>query len=318
VLAVFFLTTCRFDLQLTEPSVEVDGKSAYQTGNSIVIDYKFTADEPSLRCKYAVNTAGSVVQQGVTGSFPPGTWQQLRLDLNPNPVEGEYNVQLMAQAPRGEGFVNLAFLTKTFEFFLDSEDPVEPEFSPVGGLFSETEYIELSHPEWNMPTGSPVRVHYTTDHTDPTSSSSQYVSGSLITVGLSQSPIEIRAIAIDDSGRQSAVRSETYSFISINYIISREPGSQENVLDTTKTQLIDLRGYGLRTVNEVEFTDWDNDSPLTTAIMEWESDGTRLTVAVSFPADGSFAGNGTTTDGILKVFAGTVSDQITIDLVPEP
>jgi hypothetical protein len=319
VLAVFFLTTCRFDLQLTEPSVEVDGKSAYQTGNSIVIDYKFTADEPSLRCKYAVNTAGSVVQQGVTGSFPPGTWQQLRLDLNPNPVEGEYNVQLMAQAPRGEGFVNLAFLTKTFKFLLDFDNPAEPEFSPVGALFSDNVQVTLSHAEWSAPSGSPVSIYYTTNQTDPTSSSSRYIVGSPIAVLLSETPTEIRAIAIDDSGRSSAIKSEIFSFINIDYIHSNSESGPLNEFDTSipAPQWIFVNGYGLSNVSSAEFKDADGTTAATIAVMSKTS--LQVILAVSLPDGGIFAGDGTTMDGTLKVFDFSgVSDAIKINLVPEP
>jgi hypothetical protein len=309
----FLLSTCQFDLSLVDPSIDVDAHSAYQAGSNITIEYKFTADEYALRCRYTVDSVGSVVKQGLTGEFPPGTWQQLSIALDPEQAEGEYTVNLMAQALRGRDFVDLAFLTKTFEFFLDSEDPAEPGFSPAGGLFNDTVDVTLLHGEWSAPIGSPVTVYYTTDHTDPTSSSNQYIVGSPIAVQLSATPIEVRAIAIDDSGRQSSVESKTYYFLNIESI--------ETPVETTDfEQFLHPQGYGFANINAVEFMDADGTS-VSAVILD--TGPSVITVAVKLDTiivPGSipgFQGNGTVTDGTLRLIdVSGMTDEITIDLIP--
>ena len=104
---------------------------------------------------------------------------------------------------------------------------------------------------------------------------------------------------------------------------SQIPGSIVDKLNTTQTQFIDIYGYGLLNVTEIKFTDRDGTHPLTTAIMERDLEGMGLLVAVSFPIDGSFAADGTTTDGTLKVIDASNPDniiaaEVTIDLIPEP
>ncbi len=319
VLVVALLSTCRLEFKLVEPSVEVDAQRAYQSGGSILIDYKFTADEPSLRCKYAVDTAGSIVQQGVTGTFPPGTWQQLSITLDPNPLQGEYSVQLAAQAPRGNEFVNLAFLTKSFAFYLDSTPPASPEFSPSGGLFNSSIEVALSHPEWgeSPATGSPVSVYYTTDHTDPTATSSRYVVGSPINVPLSETPTEVRAIAIDEAGQQSAASSATFNFVDILFITCNTDPAP-NVFYTGQTdQYVYLHGYGFSTGWQVEFLD-PNSTPASTYVVPLGSTSTYLKVSVVLPVEAPlFTDNGTLNEGILRLKDGEkIIDQIAVDLRP--
>jgi hypothetical protein len=215
--------------------------------------------------------------------------------------------------------VNLAFLTKTFEFYLDFDDPVEPVFTPAGGLFNSSVQVALSHAEWAAPTGSPVKVYYTTDHTDPTSSSTQYAAGSPIAVAPSQTPTEIRAIAIDDSGRTSLIKSEVYGFIRIDHMHSTSDSGPLNVFDTSiaSPQWIYVHGYGLSTVASAEFKDADGTSADTVAVMTKTSE--QVILAVSIPVGSVFAGDGTTADGTLRLIdASGVSCEIKIDLVPEP
>jgi hypothetical protein len=313
---LFLLSTCGLQFQLVEPSIELNAQTAYQSGQNIVVDYKFTADEPALRCRYAVDKEGSILHQGVTGQFPPGTWQRLEFAFDSGAAEGEYTLSLLAQALRGDAFVDLSSLSKRVAFFFDFSAPVEPQVSPSGGLYNIAVPVALSHQEWVAPTGSPVSVYYTTDHTDPTAGSSRYQVGTPVVLELSENSTELRAIAIDDSGRTSTIESEIYSFINIDHMHSTSEDGPQNVFYTGKSpQFIYLHGYGLDSVEIAEFADVDNTPATTAAVIE--KNGTQVILAISIPLDGSFAGDGSTMDGTLRVFAaGGVSDDIRIDLLP--
>jgi hypothetical protein len=263
-----------------------------------------------------VDKEGSILHQGVTGQFPPGTWQRLEFAFDSGAAEGEYTLSLLAQALRGDAFVDLSSLSKRVAFFFDFSAPVEPQVSPSGGLYNIAVPVALSHQEWVAPTGSPVSVYYTTDHTDPTAGSSRYLVGAPVVLELSATATEIRAIAIDDSGRKSAIISESYSFIEIN-------GMQEAYVDTTvMEQFVHPQGFGLSSVISAEFFD-SNGTSVRAEVMG--SSEIAATVAVyisnmlSPGSDGIFQGNGTTADGLLRLFdASGISDAISVDLRPEP
>ena len=315
LIAVAFLATCQFEFSLIEPSIEINAQMAYQSGNKLVLDYKFLADEPALRCKYTVNYANVLLKQKETDSFLPGTWQHLEIQID-NPMQGEYEVQLIAQAQRGQDFVDLTFLTKTYDFYLDFENPIEPEFSPSSGLFTDPVQVALSHGEWVGSSGSPVNIYYTTDHSNPTASSSVYIAGSPIIIDVTETPTEIRAIAIDDSGRQSDIRPEIYRFISIDHTHFGQPDGPINEFETSfSPQFIYIHGYGLDAVQSAEFFDFDGTSASTVALMG--AVPKEVILAVSFPT-GIFIGDGTTTDGTLRLLYANGVIEKEINLVPEP
>jgi hypothetical protein len=416
LVVVFVLCTCQLKLELTKPLLSVEAKLAYSDENNITIDFSFVADEPALRCRYSVNSAASGPGEPCfTGDFKPGTPQQLKLSLKP--VQGAYTVDLIAQAPRSGGYVDLPFLTNTVAFFLDLHDPSQPGFDPGdteiepggfrlflthpelddpdgtpisihytlgdgsqapagnsavynpatgvvvpldswelvlravaideslrsstetvvypvyndvadpaqpvfsrdGGLFTDGLTINIQdHPEWTTPLGSLVRIFYTTDGSTPTASSPEYTSGLPIPILKSAVPNSVKAVAIDASGRQSGVKSETYRFLEIEYVTSQYPPSTLNTFDTRqKTQFIYIHGYGFENITSVKFTDYDDTEPQFLAMVPPDTPYADIFVAVSLGSQ-PFTGNGTsTTDGTVVVHdASGISDSIQIDLIP--
>jgi hypothetical protein len=413
----FALCGCQLKLDLNEPSYNVEAKLAYSDENNIAIDFAFIADESALRCRYTVNSAASgLVRKGFTGEFKPGTPQQLKLSLDP--VQGAYSVDLVAQAPRSSGYVDLPFLTNTVAFYLDLDDPSPPDFdpgdtliepggfrlflthpelsdpdgtpvsihytlssdgsqkpdgdSPVydpatgivvpldswelilravaideslrssletvvdpvyddaddpdqpvfsqnGGLFTDGLTIHIEdHPEWTVPQGSLVRIYYTTDGSIPSTSSPQYTSGLPISILKSGAPATVKAVAIDDSGRQSGVASQIYRFLDIQYVTTLLLDLTQNTYNTNKQDdILFLHGYGFENVISVDFRDWDNTAPLKLTITLVEPILVKVTVDLG-PLPSQFTGNGTSTkDGTVVVHdASGVSDSILIDLTP--
>lgn len=303
--------------------MDAQTKTAFPSGSAITIYYRFIADEQKLRCKYAVDRAGSVLLQDFTEPFPPGTLQTLEIDLDPyNPGQGEYNVRLMGQALRGEGFINLPFLARTYKFFIDSINPVEPTFEPMGELFSnDVLEIELSHPEWNQSSeGSPVSIYYTyttdgSDPSDPTEESLKYLRGSKIAAINSEQGIKIRAIAIDESGLKSDIASKTYRFMNVLKMTSKDYPNEENTFrSTSPDQVIYVNGYGLINAESVQLEDAYG-KVVTIPV------GSKSQEKVAFTVYGTindFYGNGTTTDGTLRVYDESgIWDELQIDIIPD-
>jgi hypothetical protein len=411
IVVLVILGTCRLDLHITKPEVEVSAQVAYQSANSITIDFKFTADEPTLRCRYSVTAAGVAIQSGVTEKFTPGTWQKVTISLNA--PDGAYTAELIAQAERGEGYVDLPFLSTSVDFFLDTKppnqpaidhldvtlygfhlylkhpelsgtggtpveirytlgdgslapdknsilydpaegivvpldewelklraiafdealnqsaelvldpvytdvlNPVMPKISLPSGLYSENKEVSLTHDEWDSPLGSLVRIYYTTNGEDPSASLPAYIAETKIPITMSADPVVFKAIAVDDSGRSSAVKTETYNFINIDHMHSNSDTGPLNTFNTGfSPQWIYLHGFGLANVVSASFKDADGTNALTTAIIEPTS-STQVILAVSINTDGTFSGDGTTTDGILRLIdASGTSDEIAIDLDP--
>jgi hypothetical protein len=133
----------------------------------------------------------------------------------------------------------------------------------------------------------------------------------------------VKAAAIDDSGRQSGVKSETYRFLEIEQVTSQSSSGTPNAFNTYyRDQFIYIHGYGFENVpleGSVVFRDWDLTDPQTMFVMSKTS--TDISVAVSLGSQ-PFTGNGnSTTDGTVVVRDSSgVSDSILIDLfyLPPP
>ena len=175
VLVFSLLTTCSLELKLNQPLLEVEAEAAYSSAENITVRYKFSADEQALRCRYLVKKGGEELLSGVTGSLTPGEWHEQTVVL-PDPVEdGHYELRIVIQAQRSGGFVDLAFLDETRDFYFDAQPPVGPP-TPGGATTFTAGYMHvfLTHPELTAPQASPVNIHYTLDNTNPTISSTEY------------------------------------------------------------------------------------------------------------------------------------------------
>ena len=207
LVALFILlSTCNLNLKVNEPSLEVEVEAAYASADNLLVRYKFTVEEPVLRCRYIVNKGGEEIFGGVTGILTAGEWHEQLLVL-PDPVEnGRYELRIVIQAERSGGFVDLAFLDETREFYFDDKPPVGPP-TPGGATTFMAGYMHvyLTHPELTAPQASPVNIHYTLDNTNPTISSTEYNISTGIVRPVSNFDLPLQAAAFDLAGNSGPV-----------------------------------------------------------------------------------------------------------------
>ncbi len=161
VLIPFLLVACNLVIKIEQPSLELDAKAIYQTGSNLQITYKFIADEPVLRCRYALNRSEVRLLAGVRGPLYSGVPDTLEFSL---PDDGNYVLQLVGQVERSGTFVDMASLSQNVSFSIDSDPPEAPIIGMVeGGRYGPTDQILLNHAEWETAGTSPVKLRYNFD-----------------------------------------------------------------------------------------------------------------------------------------------------------
>lgn len=170
VILFALLTTCSLDFKLSEPALYIEAKAAYASAENIIVRYKFTVDEPILRCRIILSKAGAEILRTETGNLSPNIWYERRFDVPSG--NGLYSLQLDAQALRGTDFVDLPFLSKTIDFYIDTTPPLLPPYHDHTDVLPDGFHIYLNHQEWSEPGDSPVMVYYTINGSgDPDQSS---------------------------------------------------------------------------------------------------------------------------------------------------
>jgi len=239
---------CDLELKVAEPYLEVyfaDTNTLYHPLNPVTLSYRFLADEPLLRCRYVLSRNGSALLGGETEPEAPGALHELTLDVpdldTPGLGEGRYRLQLVVQAERSREFVDLAFLDKSMDFFKDTQSPVAPGVDLSNSQrFTQPLSVRFTHSEWAAPEpqGSPVKVYYTIDGTDPHSSATRILySGSPVPLPFDSGIVTLKAIAEDEAGNQSEEFKEaSYYFMHINSIDPQE--------GPITTDTITIHGFG--------------------------------------------------------------------------
>jgi hypothetical protein len=238
VLLALMIVGCNLDLKVAEPYLQLQIAVLYNPPNPVPFQYKFFADEPVLRCRYALSRDGTSILEGQTEPETSGVWHERSLQV-PDLAEGPYQIDLVVQAERSKQFVDLEFLKKSVSFYVDTKAPEAPGVDlPDNVRYTEPKSVHFSHPEWPVPLVSPVKVYYTTDGTDPASSATRILYDGLpAPLPFDRGVMTLKAIAEDEAGNQSSINEVSYYFIHINSI---DPAGES----TSYNQNIDIYGFG--------------------------------------------------------------------------
>ncbi len=263
-LLLLILSSCTLDLEIPEYSLEFDGQILYDpTAANVVIHYTFTAEDPSHPCTYSllrVDDSGevSIVVPETTEILVAGQEQTFERDLC-GYENGVYRFRVVVQVERNPGeYVDLSFLDKSFEFYLDDKAPQAPDITLKTDTYVGDQVTLFDHPEWTSPEGSPVEVYFTLDGNDPADPSCRQVfSGQGACIPSSESPVIIRAVAIDMAGHYDSLSytEETISFMAAQSV---SPGSADRFGgDQPGYHILTITGYGFNSSTTVELFDVD-------------------------------------------------------------
>ncbi len=222
VLLITSLATCDFTFNIEQPSLQLDLQAAYQSGESLQITYTFVADEPVLQCRWALNSDSDPIDSGIQGPLTSGVPNTLELSI---PNDGNYLLHLVGQVKRNGSFVDMAALSQTVEFSIDSAPPVTlPEIGMLdGGCYYPTDTVLLNHASWTIPDGgSPVKLRYNFDSGpfDPGAVELAPQPGG-VSIAFPSAVVEtpgfhtLQVTAIDEAGNSLPAESRQFRFLKI-------------------------------------------------------------------------------------------------------
>ncbi len=258
VLILFSLAACNLVIKIEQPSLELDAKAIYQTGSNLQITYKFIADEPVLRCRYALNRSEVRLLAGVRGPLYSGIPDTLEFSL---PDDGNYVLQLVGQVERSGTFVDMASLSQNVSFSIDSDPPEAPIIGMVeGGRYGPTDQILLNHAEWETAGTSPVKLRYNFDAGpfDPGALELSRQAGG-VPIGFPAAIVgpglhTLQVTAIDEAGNYLAMpASKQFSFLVIQSAIDYETGSNRSEIG--KLANITISGFSFSASDSVKLYD---------------------------------------------------------------
>jgi hypothetical protein len=174
--------------------------------------------------------------------------------------DGVYHFRVVVQVERNpDDYVDLTFLDKTFEFYLDADSPVAPTISLPTGMYVGDQVVLFDHAEWTTPVGSPVEIYYTLDGSEPDPPLiGQKFDGSPVPVDSSVTPVTVKAVACDLV--EDHIGPQTQSIISFMDAQTVTPTSASRFSGSpiVGVHTILIEGYGFsETNNEVQFSDVD-------------------------------------------------------------
>lgn len=242
---------CNLELKVAEPYLEVQIAALYNPPNPVPFQYRFFADEPVLRCRYALSTNGEAILAGETEPEAAGVWHDWSLQV-PELAEGPYQLDLVVQTERSREFVDLPFLTKSVNFYVDHGQPVPPEVDlPNTQRFTTQQSVQFTHPEWPVPQISPVKVYCTTDGTDPGTSATRILyAGSPVPLPFNSGIVTLKAIAEDEARNKSEIKQVSYYFLHIDSI-----NPSEGPVNTAGPFVISGFGFTGVTTSHISMTD---------------------------------------------------------------
>jgi hypothetical protein len=254
------LATCDFTLNLEQPSLELDFEAAISSGDAIEISYKFVTDEPVLRCHYSIRAGEEEVFSNTSGLLTPGVLYTETINL-PEPYgDGDYLLKLSGQVERSGAFVDMASLSQTVEFSIDSVPPVSPDIDMLeGGCYLPTDTILLNHDAWTTPDGgSPVKLRYNFD-SGPAIELTQQTGG--IPIAFPPEVIAagwhtLQVTAIDEAGNYlPAPESKQFRFLVVTSAIDAVSGPNKAKIGAPSN--VEITGYTFSATDSVKLYDKD-------------------------------------------------------------
>jgi hypothetical protein len=214
VAVLVFLPFCNLTFDLDAPTSSLNLTSAlvvYEIPADVQIQFSFTAEQDKHLCQYSVakndGTSFFVVDEGEVELLAGVMYKHT--DISSYSFEnGHYRFSVSVLLERNGGYDSPPFLQESVDFWIDPTGPSgEVTIVPSGGPYSSAQQVVLEHPEIDAIDGTPARIFYTTDGSDPTSSSTEYLQNHPITVSANTT---LKAVAIDMAGRSSDISSAIY------------------------------------------------------------------------------------------------------------
>ncbi len=244
------LSVCKLNVDIPDYSLEFKGTKIYPTGTIISVSYRFNAEETYHRCRFMLSElTGAILDSGQTEPLKAGEWHTYQKDLTESP-DGVYEFQLIVQAEKSSReYVDLSFLDKAFEFYIDEFPPDPPiPLLPNTQRYAGKQLVSIDHDEWTDPKGSPVKVYYTIDLSgtlDPIINGEPY-NGDPIEIDDNAETKYLNLVAMD-SLHNSEIFSQPYHFMKITEV---DPPS------AVKGQVvIAITGFGFDNVSNTKNTD---------------------------------------------------------------
>jgi hypothetical protein len=201
---LLFLYTCTLDLEVPKYSLDFKGEILYDPATAnVIIYYTFVAEETTHPCTYNLcrvdgTPEGSIVIPSTTEILAAGLPQKFETNLS-GYDDGVYRFRVVVQVERSpDDYVDLPFLDKTFEFYLDGDSPIAPTITLPTDTYVGDQVVLFDHLEWTTPVGSPVEVYYTLNGTEPDPPMvGQRFEGSPVFITASATPVTVKAVACD-------------------------------------------------------------------------------------------------------------------------
>jgi len=297
------LNTCTLDIDIPEYSLEFEGQLVYDPVTADVqITYTFVAEEAFHPCRISLREAdGTVVEAEYTEILPAGVPHTFQRNLSGSD-DGVYEFRVVVQAEQNGEIVDMPFLDKTFEFYLDGNVPAAPIVTLPEDTYVGDQVTLFEHEEWNVPAGSPVEVYYTLngDDPDPRNSIGQRYDGSAVLVPASSTPVVVKAVACDmvvDHVQQPPVQS-TISFMDAQEVTPVSASiTEEFVPGFPGVHTIVISGYGFNASTTVVLYDVDGTEVSSSIVPPIHADQIMVTVNLNHGTGGTEPGVDTVDTG---------------------
>lgn len=310
------LSVCNLNVNVPDYSLEFNGTKIYPTGTIVSVSYKFTAEETYQRCRFKLSElTGAILDSGQTEPLRAGEWHTYQKDLSGSP-DGVYEFQLVVQAEKSpDEYVDLSFLDKEFEFYIDEFPPDPPDILLPSGIFSETQYVTMKHDEWSTPLGSPVEIYYKIDGDPLSADAILYKKTTAIEIPADEPTHVLNAVAKDQAGGVSGVTSVDYDFLEISAVENVDAVEDpKNWGDLDTVVNISIKGYGFDNPFEAHLYDKNETEASIFSGPTLKSD-TEITMSVElYSLNGIVAGTGYVEVTVSP--SNTATDTYLFDIIP--
>ena len=227
-----FSTSCNLSFNLSDPPSSLNitnSLTVYDFSTDVQIQISFSGEGDKHLCQYDIaksdGTSFIIVEEGEVELLTGRTYNQT--DISSYSYDnGHYRFSFAVLLERNGSYDSPPFLQDSVDFWIDPTGPANDALTidPIGGYYNSAQQVVLDHPELNATDGSPARIFYTTDGSDPTSSptSMEYVPGEPVTIATDST---LQAIAMDLADRTSGITAADYIIDSVPPIAPTQPTS---------------------------------------------------------------------------------------------
>jgi hypothetical protein len=249
------LTTCNMNLAVPSYSLEFRGTTAYPAPVTATVQFKYSAEDNVQRCRYVLTNSAGIELDSGTCSVPADRWQTHECDL---PAEDRYTFRVVVQVQKASGeFVDLSFLDKSVNLYVDESPPDEPQFTLATGVYTTNQYTELLHDELTTPEGSPVVLYYKLNGS-PLDPDKIRNTGAPILVPVSATTQQLNAVAVDEAGNEGPIASIDYNFMGVTAVVNLSAGGDPPGSGRVGAiPPVEIHGFGFNATVAVQLADVD-------------------------------------------------------------